>query len=469
VKWKAELYVDVPATAPFNGSLGIGNKYIHDALTAAGATVDVVLHPPENVGHNLIPMESACAVARLRGSAPPDLRLFIDRVLRTVGPDARSSTKNVVYFHGLVFGPSIYLQQSFTGFCLNSRYLMETLLTLLYFPCDDDRLSCKIAGSPVVGAVPMVAPCLDFPDGYPSYGRAHPLSERLETGNFLLGHALRPDKPDPFAFAAILTHLDRRCRKEGFEGAKAFLPETDCWRIAARAAGLPHRVEVDRLFHPMEVLQNPDLYRLIKSTAFGLCYDNFPEPFGIYPLDSVFLGVPVFTNGVGNLRHLLPADHGLDVFDRAEFYFGSPKSRFEAYDQVAERILKSVTSGRGRHDCAFGHDYIRENYSPDLFKQRMARFLTACRNFGEAKIISTEARKLRLSPAVRAWDVKDARVISDFKTTELSPEQNRFLNDHLGQSAELLTKDKDRKILLNLYRLGVVTLAPDAMDLIQIV
>ena len=58
--------------------------------------------------------------------------------------------------------------------------------------------------------------------------------------------------------------------------------------------------------------------RDILSHQVGLAYNTFPEPFGFYVLESVHNGTPVYTNGAGNNRFLLPPGHGIVVQETGE-------------------------------------------------------------------------------------------------------------------------------------------------------
>jgi hypothetical protein len=478
VKPKIQLIVDVLGEVPFRGSGALTSKYMQQALERAGMRTEHVCVPQRKTSpQKVIPLVEASLVANLRADRFTDLRVFRDRTLRDIGPDSLSTGRNAIFFDGLAYGPQVYLQSGrISGYCANSPYIMQTLLGMLLFPRDAElgvAVSDWNAIRPVIGHVPLVAPCLEYPDGYPSTGdRLTPAHKRMlsEKGT-LIGHSLRLGKADAFSFAAIVFHLDRLCRDSGYKAARVFVDDMTYRGIEAVQPLVPAQFRAERYFEPVPAIQNAELYWLIRHCQFGLCYDWFPEPFGFYPLDSVFCGVPVFTNGVGNLRFLLPRNHGINVFDPVGLQFGNPDARFAAAESVARRILESIVSGVDRLACHAGAEFIRQNYCMEQFSRRIVKFVEACLDPETAPAADTSMLTLALSPLVRRWCAAEGFVISDYKPLQLSPERRDLLNAALGRRVRDLATELDREsrsAIQELYGEGVVTFALPVDDLCRL-
>jgi len=467
-----------------------GNRRTRDGLPMPKIQliVDLLGDPPFSTEHlcvqqwktspqKVIPLMEAELVARLRADRSIDLRLFRDRALRILGPDSLSSGRNVIFFDGLAYGAQIYLQSGqISGYCANSRYLMDILLGLLLFPRDADfssSLSDWCSRSPVIGHVPLVAPCLEYPDGYPSTGdRLTPAQNRmLSEQGILIGHSLRLGKADAFSFAGVVFHLDRLCKDAGFKAARVFVDDITYRSIEAMQHLLPVTFKTEHYFECVPMIQNAELYRLMRHSHFGLCYDWFPEPFGFYPLDSVFCGTPVFTNGAGNLRHLLPQDHGIRVFDPIGLQFGTVEARFATGEAVARCILDSILSGVDQRACQAGVEFMRQNYNIDRFSRGIVGFLEACLDPQRTEPANVSQATLELSPLVRRWCATNGAVLSDYMPRQVPPEQRDLLSASLGRRIiELATAldNKSRDAILELYRNGIVTFALPCGDLCRL-
>jgi hypothetical protein len=284
---------------------------------------------------------------------------------------------------------------------------------------------------------------------------------RLKDQGYFIGHALRPRKGDPFAFAAILYHLNEIGRNE--TPPRKFclaVSYEDVESITEYSRALFPKFNVDRFLVPMGFLKNTELYKLMKLSSFSLLYDVFPEPFGIYPLDSVHNHSPGYSNGAGNLRHLLPPGHGINIFENFQMHFGSPKERASAYKVVAESILNDIKTKQGVKDCKNGEQYIQSTYNFNNFVSSWNRALTFLRTPEASRhhIVSTKDLRLTLGPLVRSIDIERGRVISDYLNCELTKRGLELYLSVLGEPMACLKKLKlsDRDIVVDMMRQGIL-------------
>jgi len=420
------------------------------ALVRMGYKVEVTtIAPAPGVAGSMIPLEGAHLVSALRKKTHGELRIFTDRSLQYIQPDTRDGTLNILYFHGLRYGSGAFLRgEGFQGYCADSDYLRRTLLMLLLFP------GSSLRGGLVVGSVPEPLGALDFPDGYPSSGEKLGSELRhLLRGDDCLGHALRPLKPDPVAVVSILHGM-----QTGKRAARLFVSASDLQelRLAALSLGLENTLA---FLQPVPWLANRELVSLMRRCDFALLYDRFPEPFGLYPLESVLQGTPVYTNGAGNLRHLLPPGCGIRVEDHDDFH------------GIGRRILWDVLSGSGRRACVRGARLIRAKYGQKAFFRGFSSFVE--RVTGARPTVGVDPASLRISlgPLVRAYDPRSGRCRSDYRHLELDRSQRELLRQTLGRTLWTVSRDlppAGKRNLLRLFRGGLLSLGEGIEDPVRL-
>jgi hypothetical protein len=187
---------------------------------------------------------------------------------------------------------------------------------------------------------------------------------------------------------------------------------------------------------PMPNISNRSLVWIMKNSSFGLCYDQVIEAFGFYPIESVYCGSPIFTNGPGNVRHLLPRDHGIVRNENIDMYFGPEQARVKAYESTAHAIYDSVTKSIGKKQCINGKKYIRLHYHPGQFTKN----LRLC--FSKIKTKRKRKFKTQLhiskSPYLRIADWEKGRFVTD---------GNIFQNEGMGLVWKALLEKKSISII----------------------
>jgi hypothetical protein len=200
----------------------------------------------------------------------------------------------------------------------------------------------------------------------------------------------------------------------------------------------------------------------MRRCKFCLCYDDYPEPFGIYPLDAVWNGTPVYTNGAGNLRHLLPQGHGIHAFETPAMWTGSPRRRFAAFGVAAERIACELSAGVPRSALRRWRNAISQRYGFDAFHMSLSGVVEYARTPAVLPPLELSELRIALSPLVRSWAGRGRVILSDYAHLELLPDATRVLSASLGRGVASLRREPEavRETLQELFRLGVLALQP---------
>lgn len=448
-----ERMVGVP---PSPGSVGLANAYLVQALETAGYRTRV--HGPAvsaSKVERLLPLHLAKARAALVAASPADLALYDDGGLSVCPPGRQWARRSAVFYHGLFWNSGSWLGNDAIDLHLgNSDYLARVLTSLLAFPDWDRRRCLDPRAFGKVAAVQLALPCVEEPDGSSDMpGADIPPGVRalLDSGD-VVGHALQPDKKDALAAVRILLALNELAREAG--GRPVRLLTMDFSLSANQFASVQRLLEpsgwtLEDFFVPVPALNQRALFQLMRRCAFGLAYNTIPESFGFYVLESVHNGCPVFTNGCGNMRHLLPEGHGLEVFETTAMVAGDP----DAYRAVARRIHAALSDRAAlQARCAQGRAYIDAHYH----RGAMEAALGAALALPEAPLLDFESLQVELGPLVRQYDRAAGIVVSDLRSVALNPGQARALAELPGRTcAELKALDPDAR---SLFELGVLTL-----------
>jgi hypothetical protein len=445
----------------FFGSVGVppavvlANAYLVQALESAGYRTQVhgSLVSKSNT-ERLLPLHLAKERAELVAASPADLALYADGGLNLCPPGRQWARRSAVFYHVLCSNPGSWLGNDAIDLHLgNSDYTARVLTSLLAFPdwerrrCLDPRAFGKVA------AVPLALPCVEEPDGSDMQGAEIPLEVRalLDSGD-VVGHALQPHKQDVLATVSILLTLNELAREAGGRPVRLLTMAVNLsgdrleWM---RRLMEPRGWTPEDLFVPVPGLNPRALFQLMRQCAFGLAYNIVPETFGFYVLESVHNGCPVFTNGCGNMRHLLPEGHGLEVFETAAMVQGNPG----AYQAVAHRIHAALSDRAAlQARCAMGRAYIGARYN----RGAMQAALGAALALPEAPPLDFESLQVEIGPLVRMHDRAAGIVVSDLRSGVLNPGEARALAELPGRScAELKALDPDAR---SLFDLGVLSL-----------
>jgi hypothetical protein len=453
--------------------MGVMGHYFHRVLGDLGYRVECSIVPDQPPALQMIPLPAARSMATLRGLRGDETRVYFDRCLTQVVPIESPGVTNVVFLHGLRYAPGLLLHgQGIAGLCANSDHLRRVLLGLMLHPelepeLDSGRPRFAFQGDALVGSVPLVLPSIEYPAGYPSFGEALPDSIRAELDrDHWLGHALRPRKLDPLATAAILHLLGQEPLRSALgRPVRLLVSDVDANRVVDAARRAFGTDEVSRVLVPVPWINNAELVEVMRRSHFALLHDWFPEPFGLYPLESVFHGCPVYTSGAGNLRHLLPPGHGIRVEDAG--ITGGPAARYQA---IAASIADGLVSRSGAADCEKGRAFICRRHTVDAFREGLGAFLDRVEQRPECTALDPHALVIEVSPSVRAIHGEvdgGARILSDLGELRLDASEHHLVQRVTGTSLDTALRDLDaaeRSLLSTLFGLGAVSLGANLPD-----
>lgn len=463
------LWLDTSAEPPFSGSLGVLGFYFKKALKELGHGLHCPALAEPTASGRLLPFASAEATRLARSRPADELQIFFDRTLEYVLPTDNPSRPSVVVFHGLRYAAPFFLRGSgLSGYCANSNYLRRVLLSLLLTPDPTGPHGWTFAGDAWVGHVDLVLPIIDFPDGYPSTGAGEEALLAQVGQRDILAHAIRPGKVHPEALASILGLLNTDPLHERL-GAPVRLLVADADLASIARAGQrifgDERVR-DRLL-PVPVLRNTAVVALMRRCHFGLLYDWLPESFGFYPLESVYSGTPIYSNGLGNVRHLLPEGMGICIMapeppaltpPRAPESPGGPAA---SYARIAERIAQDIASGEARRQCAGGRAWIEAHHRYDVFLASLGRYLTAFERREQANAVAAGELPIGLGPILRDLRPERGLARTDRGDLRLSPAELALIDGVVGQPYGSALPGLDgsaRSTLQRLFSSGVLSL-----------
>lgn len=459
---QARLWLDSAPEPPYSGSLGVLGAYFRRALSELGYDTSCSVLPEPTPLRRLLPLPAA-VTAGTSASSSGGLQLFFDRCLEYLQPDARGGSENIVVFHGLRYGAPFFLRgRGLSGYCANSDFLRRVLLSLLLLPDLEHEGAPVFQGDAVVGAVRWVLPWTDFPDGYPSTGASLPVSVARRCEGVLLAHALRPGKLIPETTAAILGHLNQEpLRGQLAAPVHLLAAESDVPRIAQAGQRLFGDDRLSALLISVPWLTNPELMALMKKCHFGLLFDWVPESFGFYPLESVCCGVPIFSNGAGNVRFLLPEGHGIRILSPStppQAPAGPPGSPYQA---VAAEIAADLQRGQSTSECVKGRAWIQAHHRYEHFRESLKQFLHAVHDRERLPAAPIEELVMGPGPLVRRWSPEPPVAVTDMGDTRLSPLQLELMERARGRTIRSLLDElepSEHEALRELFSAGVLGL-----------
>ncbi len=474
----ARVILNDSAEPPFRGSPSIINAFMNDALRDLGYELSCSYGRRvwREIG-TFVPLPDAYQVLHLQSDPVFDLEVRCNVSVVQFPLRRRGAQKNVVFFHALVGYPGNWIGNDvIDGYWCNSDYMTRVVTSLLATPdWDRGRLLDPRAFS-VAGTVTLPLPFLELPEGVLMDGPDKMPRAALEAleGNDVLGHCV-VGKLDEKAIYSIMLALNHMALQSGigrrfrlfvermlYDGIKGVLenaeredlpPEFLPLKTALGQLGLT----IDDILIPIPRLAQASLFKVIKACKFALLYHWIPEPFGLLPLESVCLGCPVYTNGAGNLRYLVPAGDGISVFETEGMAFGD----LGEYQKVAQRIFHDtvVDPEPAREACRRGAEHVARTYNREAMRRDVAARLAAL----DAPPAETglDATVLGLSPLVRSWNPATRRVVSDYKSCELSVDEAALLGEVLGQSCAGLRKNLAiRETVERLFQQGVLAVFP---------
>lgn len=452
---------------PWQGSVGYVNSAIAPILERRGWEVRSFRAPDPGRGEEaMLPFGLAAAHARHGAGGAADIALYDDAGTAIRLPGRHWARKNAVLYHGLAYGAGAWLANPEIHLhCANSPYLARVLRALFAFPDWRQRRCLDPRAFGIVTDLRLPVPCVAAPDGDPALAHGSdipPALRRLLDGDRILGHALQPRKQDWTATLAILYGLNELARTRGTPRVQLLVSDASLdpqRRRALEAMLAPAGARCDDLFIPVPQLHQRALFGVMRACRFGLAYNRFPEPFGFQVLESVHNGCPVYTNGVGNNRFLLPPGHGVLVHETAAM---ADASAAEAYRAVAEAIHADLARPEEvRARCRRGALLIAATWSPAAFEESLAAALDRVEQplppqpaFDDLAIV--------LSPLVRSLDLASGRCLNDYASGVLDPAATGLVRDLLGQRCGALDGAEMERIEAGhgLFRRGILALSP---------
>ena len=455
---------------PVQGSVGFVNNAIAPALGRRGWEVRTFQPPPAaDIRQAMLPFGLAALEAKFNGLGLAEVALHDDAGLATRLPSRRWAKKNVVLYHGLLHNAAAWMANPEIDLhCANSEYLARVLRALLAFPDWRHRRCLDPRAFGIVTDVRLPIPCVIHPDGDTDFGGADIPAELLRQidSGMIFGHALQPRKQDWTATLSILFCLNELARSHGTPRIKLAVADAslDSRRRAAYDAFLaPHGYRCDDFFFALPPLNQRALFRLMRLCRFGLAYNHFPEPFGFYLLESVHNGCPMFTNGAGNNRFLLPPDHGIVVHETlamAGTVQGEPE--IGAFESAARLIYSSLArADELRAACRRGAEVTTRTGSMAAFETSLAAALDRLEQpIGVPR--DFEELRVALNPLVRTLDFASGHSLNDYGSGVLDLAAATMAHRLLGQRcADLDSKEMERlESEHGLFRRGILTLLP---------
>jgi hypothetical protein len=484
LRQSAHLILLRSTARPYLGADALGNAMVEAFLRHEhyDVTTHALLDHDTQANDLLLPFRHCRLREEMAGAARADLAIYDDFGLSAYLPDPGIARRTMVLFHGLAGAAAVWTgapSRDIDLFCTNSDYLNRVLTSVLALP-DWSKGRCSHPQPfQVVATIQLPVSAFEEDDAaVAARGAELPARVRaLLQGPDFIGHAIQPAKLDLAATCPIMVLLNMLAAQNGdpgrfrlcihehdFQTLMHSLANPDPRRpdasqaLAMALAGL--RMKMEDVFIPVPWLRQSALFALMQDAAFCLSYQQGPESLGFYVMESILKGCPVYSNGAGNIRSLLPEGHGLVVAERPGMYFGEQVE----FGPVAEAIYAGIRDqAGGRAACARGAALIRERYSRARFDRDMRAALDRVDAAREPAAPPFDELRVSLGPLVRQWDVERGRLVSDYVHRQLTPSQRQLVIDSLQRRCGEL-RALPAEPLAELHRLfqgGVLALQPD--------
>ena len=457
---------------PFNGSVGYVNDRIGPILSAQGWDVRNFAAATTKVPRaqeSMVPLAFANARLRQQQSGRAVLAIHDGAGVAVRTPARQWAERHLVLYHGLAYGPGAWLGNDAVDLHVaNSPYLARSLRALCGLPDWKRRTVLDPEGFSRITDIAIPVPCVAYPAGDPGFTLGSDLPDtvrRAADAGVILGHAIQPGKQDLMATVAVLFWLNDALRSVGQRVmlviSEESLPPSHRNTIDGMLAGTG--LTCDALFIPVPLLRQQAVFELFRLSRFGLAYNLFPEPFGFYVLESVFAGCPVYTNGAGNNRFLLPPGHGVEVIETdAMAPDAAGNADPSAFKCVADAIVRDLrVDGTMREACARGRVRIGATWSLAAFESGLLGAIE--RTLGPPPpTIAFDMLRIGYAPFVRGIDRSTQRMRSDYGDQILEPEALALMDSIMGCAPDRLDEGERRAVdRLGLFERGVLALNPD--------
>ena len=452
------------------GSVAYVNASVAALLREKGWTTRSFRVSPSSLAREaLLPLGLASSNASELARGVADIALYDDGGAAMRTPSRRWARRNIVLYHGLAYGAGAWMTNPDVDLhCANSPYIARALRALHAFPDWRGRRCLDPRVFDAVTDIALPVPCVDFPQGHAAFSEGADIPihvGRLLQQGTIVGHALQGRKHDVMASLSIVHWLNEMAREHGAAPVKLL--------ISASAIDLERRRAIDAMLAPagrrcddyfMTVphLRQAALFEIMRTCRFGLAYNAIPESFGFHVLESICQGSPIYTNGIGNNRYLLPPGHCIVVDETARM--AGEIVDANAYRHVARRIHADLQDPAAMQaQCARGAQHIHATWSRDAFARSLESAFARAERPAVAPVAFDEL-VVALSPFVRRLDAASGLCLNDYANTALDATQAALVAELLGRSCSELDGEHMHALeeRHGLFRRGILTLVPSA-------
>ena len=156
----AVMLVHAKPGYPFQGASAALNTYFAEYLRRSGYSVRVI-----GVQSTYVPLNALGILDDIKAAGPVDLAVYCDLSHWLEPVNVVTAKRTIVFFHGLVGTPLVWMTRRFDALCCNSRWTMDVVRSLAGYPLWDDKqlLSPDIYQRSFHIRCPL--PALGHPDG----------------------------------------------------------------------------------------------------------------------------------------------------------------------------------------------------------------------------------------------------------------------------------------------------------------
>lgn len=376
-----------------------------------------------------------------------DIAIYCDRAIAFGPPSPSSSRINILILHGLAYNYELINSLVHVDLIITtSQYFaevakmmlggliasnMEDLRDMLSLPSKNNNTIIYPLTPPIKKCEFVLSQNVEFLDQF-NINTDHQL---------ILAHSVQPKKASIPAFVGIVVSLVSEFKKSN----KVLRIFTSCVDSDEINGELMHLLssnwldnfcnidvqDVKNSFIYTDRLMQSNLHRLFTLSSFGLCYNEVPESFGMYVLESILNGCPIFSNGSGNMRYSLPVRHGHYINENHGIYIQNVTD----LRKLASEITTKLGSSGLELEISQGQEFIQENYNLRTFKKEFKNIIKtlSCRLKPCQESISVNNTSIRkrkfyvLSPLVRSLSSNSKCVIADHQNFNLSDEEYHLL------------------------------------------
>ena len=420
------------------------NQHLEDTIIEMGYSLIPFSHKLNSLKSQIFIPWDRLKFTQLFHSQCSDISIYCDRGVVFGPPSHCSSRINILLLHGLAYNFELINSLDHIDLILTtSQYFAEVAKMMLggFVISNAEQLrnmhSVRLKDNETI-IYPLMPPVeksefvVDRNDEFLNQFKLN------KDHQLVLAHAVQPNKASIPAFVGIVASLVSKF-KELNKVFKVFTSSVDFNEINDELTYLSSLNWFDDFFNIdvqdvrdsfiyTDRLPQSDLHRLFSMSSLGLCYNEVPESFGMYVLESILNGCPIFSNGSGNMRYSLPASHGHYVKENHGIYI---RNAIDLKILASEIMTKLGNLNLGL-EISRGQEFIQSNYNVRIFKREfrnILKTLSSSINQCQERIDTNNASVLKrefyvLSPLVRSLYACSKCVIADHQNFYLS--ENEF-------------------------------------------